>query len=73
VSAKAEGQGESCDNARVAEREEETNAEWPLPVMEEFAGGAINGGNVINVKGMAHAKAVGEKSGANTNGDSLVG
>jgi hypothetical protein len=41
--------------------------------MEQFAGGAINGSNVVNIEGVAHAEAVGEQSGANANRDSLMG
>ena len=71
--AKSEGKGERANHTRVAKGEEEPDTQGALSIVKELARGAINGGNVINIKGVAHAEAVGKKTSANADGCVLAG
>jgi Fur family transcriptional regulator, ferric uptake regulator len=72
----AEQDGERKDDGRVAEREEEANAEWPLAFTHEFPGGVVDGSDVVGVKGMTHPKSQGKNSCTETEyvglGESIV-
>ena len=59
-----ERDGETEDHTRVAEGEPEPNAERSATVVEEFAGGVVNGGQVVGVEGVAHPEGVGQDPGA---------
>ena len=47
----------------MAQRKEEPDAERTLSVVQEFAGGVVDGRNVVSIEGVAHAQCVGQHSG----------
>ena len=46
---------------RMAEREEQADAERPLALLHQLARDIVDGGDVVGVDGMAQAEAVGEQ------------
>ena len=54
---------ERSTTARVAEREEEADAERSLALVDQLAGRVVDGRDVIGVEGVAHAQGVGEHPG----------
>ena len=49
------------DDRRVAEREEEPDADRPLAVLHQLAGGVVDGRDVVGVDGVAEPEGVGEE------------
>ena len=64
------GQGEH--DGRVAEGEEVPDAKRALPVLDQLAGGVVDRGDVVGVKGMAHAQGVGQHPGADPKSSVLL-
>jgi hypothetical protein len=48
------------DDRGVAEGEEEADAQRPLALVHQLAGGVVDGGDVVGVEGVPHAEGVGE-------------
>ncbi len=53
-----EADGEREDDRRVAEREEEADAEGPLPCCDQLARRVVDRGDVIGVEGVPQAEDV---------------
>ena len=51
-------------DAGVPEGEEEAHRQRPLAVIDELAGGVVDGRDVVGVEGMPHAERVGQDAGA---------
>ena len=61
-----QGDGEHEHDCGMAEREEEADTERALALVDQLAGGVVDGGDVVGVKGVAHPEGVGQHAGAET-------
>ena len=59
-----DGQGQADDHGRMAQGEEEPDAERPLAPLHQVAGGVVDGRDVVGVEGVAQPEAVGQTAGA---------
>src|SRR5438094_733364 len=50
---RVEAQAEQEDDRRVAQREEESNAQRLLPLLEQLARGVVDGRDMVGIEGMA--------------------
>src|SRR5207237_951369 len=57
---KAERHRDQEHDRRMAKREEESNAQGLLPLLEQLAGGVVDGRDVVRIDRMPQAKRVGE-------------
>ena len=61
--AEVQQHGQEEDDRGVAEGEEVADAERALAVVDQLAGGVVDGGDVVGVEGVAHAQGVGQHAG----------